>query len=109
LLENQGINDISDDRSASPQALILSPTRELAIQIKDNARLYTSKSALKVEILYGGVATRHQSTKIFVSRQTLFNGKIRTDYNSLQFFRWMKIVKKKIIGSVHRIRKFDLL
>lgn len=54
-----------------PQAVIVSPTRELAIQIYDEARKFARESFLKISIVYGGTATRHQSTNIAVSKKKI--------------------------------------
>lgn len=43
-----------------PQALILSPTRELALQIFNECKKFSFKSILKSGILYGGVDTGYQ-------------------------------------------------
>lgn len=43
-----------------PQALILSPTRELAIQIYHECKKFSYESMIKTSILYGGVVTGHQ-------------------------------------------------
>ncbi|XP_037933556.1 ATP-dependent RNA helicase vasa-like [Teleopsis dalmanni] len=48
-----------------PMVLILSPTRELAIQIYTEALKFAYGSYLKVVILYGGTNTKHQSEKLF--------------------------------------------
>lgn len=53
-----------------PQAVILSPTRELAIQIFNEARKFAMSSYLKICIAYGGTASRHQGEKINVSAST---------------------------------------
>jgi len=44
------------------RALILTPTRELAIQVLDNLKLYGKHLPLKSTAIYGGVST-HQQTK----------------------------------------------
>jgi len=43
-----------------PQAVIVAPTRELAIQIKDEARKFSSSSVLKCVVAYGGTSTGFQ-------------------------------------------------
>jgi len=43
-----------------PQALILSPTRELAVQIYNECRKFSYQSMIKSGILYGGVNTHYQ-------------------------------------------------
>lgn len=47
-----------------PTALIMAPTRELVIQIFEEARKFACKSWVKVAIAYGGTASRHQSDNI---------------------------------------------
>jgi len=52
-------------RSAqAPTAVILTPTRELAIQIYDEARKFASGSAVRAGILYGGTGTRYQADNL---------------------------------------------
>lgn len=52
-----------------PQCLILSPTRELAIQIRDVVFKLTSGTIIKQSILYGGTATGHQRNQLNVIYQ----------------------------------------
>ena len=47
-------------RPKHPQALVLAPTRELAIQIGDSFRMYGKHLPLKVSMVYGGVSQRNQ-------------------------------------------------
>jgi probable ATP-dependent RNA helicase DDX4 len=47
-----------------PQCLIVAPTRELAIQIRDEAMKFASGSFIKVCLAYGGAATRYQTENI---------------------------------------------
>lgn len=51
---------------AQPQVIILSPTRELAIQIFSEARKFAHGSAISCCIAYGGTGVYHQSSKIRV-------------------------------------------
>lgn len=44
-----------------PQIVIISPTRELAIQISKEAQKFAVNTGLKVGLLYGGTSTRHQA------------------------------------------------
>ncbi|TRY62742.1 hypothetical protein TCAL_03661 [Tigriopus californicus] len=44
----------------TPQAVIVAPTRELAIQIKDEARKFSQGSMLKCVVAYGGTSTGYQ-------------------------------------------------
>lgn len=47
-----------------PRALILSPTRELTIQIFDNIKLYSQDLNLISQVVYGGVSDKHQIENI---------------------------------------------
>ena len=48
----------------TPQALILAPTRELAIQILTECRKFSFQSIIRSNILYGGAATGHQLNEL---------------------------------------------
>ena len=48
-----------------PECVIITPTRELAIQIYDEARKFSFGTPLKSAIAYGGVATGRTETSIF--------------------------------------------
>lgn len=47
-------------KTRSPIALILAPTRELAIQIYDNIKTYSTYLSLKIHCVYGGVKINPQ-------------------------------------------------
>jgi superfamily II DNA/RNA helicase len=49
-----------DGKPAAPRALVVVPTRELAIQVADDVRLAGSRSGAKVVTLYGGRAYEPQ-------------------------------------------------
>ena len=48
----------------TPEAVIVAPTRELAIQIKDEARKFGNGSVLKSVVIYGGTSTGFQISTI---------------------------------------------
>jgi len=50
--------------TATPQALVLTPTRELALQIYNEARKFAQGSTLKTVVSYGGTSTGYQSRKL---------------------------------------------
>jgi probable ATP-dependent RNA helicase DDX4 len=59
------IMDAGDElQIGKPKALIIAPTRELAIQISDEARKFARDSWVKVSLIYGGAASRYQSENI---------------------------------------------
>lgn len=47
--------------------VIVSPTRELTLQIFNEARKFSYGSVLKIAVAYGGTAVRHQGDNIAVS------------------------------------------
>jgi len=47
-----------------PQALIISPTRELTCQIYNEARKFSHETIVKTVVVYGGVSVPHQLRKI---------------------------------------------
>ncbi|MBX3360210.1 MAG: DEAD/DEAH box helicase [Phycisphaeraceae bacterium] len=60
----QRLMDMPIDRSrrgpAKARALILSPTRELALQIRDSFSVYGSESGLRSTVIFGGVSQLRQ-------------------------------------------------
>lgn len=62
------INDLLannvDMHIGRPQVLIVSPTRELSIQIFNEARKFSLGSYLKISIVYGGTAVKHQGDNV---------------------------------------------
>ncbi|ODM98102.1 ATP-dependent RNA helicase vasa, isoform A [Orchesella cincta] len=49
---------------ATPEALILAPTRELAIQIGKEANMYANGSMIKTQVVYGGTAIFSQKSRL---------------------------------------------
>lgn len=58
---------IVDENHCEPQALIMSPTRELAVQIWEVCTRLSRDTSIKSELLYGGTATYYQKQKILVN------------------------------------------
>lgn len=54
-------------RIGSPLVLVVSPTRELALQTYQSALKFSYGSFLNIRVIYGGTSTRHQSDKIIHS------------------------------------------
>lgn len=68
---NTLIRDTKDliitSQHCEPHAIIISPTRELAIQIFTEARKFSHGSIVKVVVAYGGTAVYHQARQVMVS------------------------------------------
>jgi len=62
LLETNASN--LGDENCSPQCVIISPTRELAVQIYQQALKLTYKNSLKAEVVYGGANLRDQISRL---------------------------------------------
>jgi probable ATP-dependent RNA helicase DDX4 len=48
-------------KHCEPQAVIISPTRELTLQIFNEARKFSHGSSVKIVVAYGGTAAHHQA------------------------------------------------
>jgi len=70
--------------SRSPRALVLTPTRELALQISDSFRVYGRHLNLKQALVFGGVSPKSQISALkrgdLCQIPSLF-GSIGTGYN----------------------------
>ncbi|XP_017061685.2 ATP-dependent RNA helicase vasa isoform X1 [Drosophila ficusphila] len=55
------LEDAQDPEIGKPQAVIVSPTRELAIQIFSEARKFGYDTYLKITIVYGGTSFKYQN------------------------------------------------
>jgi len=64
LLQQEGVEAVSVNDNQTPQVIVISPTRELAVQIKDEARKFSAGSKLRAVVAYGGTNVGHQATKI---------------------------------------------
>lgn len=51
-------------RTATPTTLILSPTRELSIQIYEEARKFTFRTGMRCVVVYGGASAHHQCKEL---------------------------------------------
>lgn len=56
----------TDDNAAHPLVVIMSPTRELAIQIAEQGKKFAYNSTVKVVVAYGGTSTNHQRGRVLV-------------------------------------------
>ncbi|TDI64875.1 MAG: DEAD/DEAH box helicase [Alphaproteobacteria bacterium] len=52
------------DRRNGPRALVLAPTRELAIQIADGFKAYGANTKLRLAVIFGGVSQRGQVDRL---------------------------------------------
>ncbi|KAJ0174069.1 hypothetical protein K1T71_010215 [Dendrolimus kikuchii] len=55
---------VAEKGCAQPQVVIVSPTRELTLQIFNEARKFSYASTLKIAVAYGGTAVRNQGDNI---------------------------------------------
>jgi probable ATP-dependent RNA helicase DDX4 len=80
--------------SCEPQAIIISPTRELAMQIHQQVMKFSLSSVLRSVLIYGGTSTVHQGNKVAAGCHILvatpgrlldFLGRGRIRLSSLRF------------------------
>ena len=55
-----------------PHAVIISPTRELTLQIFHEARKFSYGSIVKTVVAYGGTSAYHQAQDVMVSTLLLY-------------------------------------
>ncbi|VVD04449.1 unnamed protein product [Leptidea sinapis] len=56
--------ELVNGHCSQPQVVIVAPTRELTLQIFNEARKFAYGSVLKIAVAYGGTAVRHQTEQI---------------------------------------------
>lgn len=61
---------IVENQCAQPNVVIVSPTRELAIQICEQGKKFAHNSIVKVLEVYGGTSVGYQRNRIQVRRLT---------------------------------------
>lgn len=57
---------VTDGTSCQPRVIIVSPTRELAIQIYEQAKKFAYNSIVKTVVAYGGVSVSYQKNHVLV-------------------------------------------
>src|SRR5690625_62164 len=103
-----------NSRSRDIQALILSPTRELALQIDENIRQYSKYTNVRHTVIYGGVNQNRQvkSLKRGVDILTATPGRLLDlcqqgfiNLKNIQFFVLDEADRMLDMGFIHDIRK----
>lgn len=64
---NKLLHDGTVTDQCEPVCLVLSPTRELAVQTNEEAKKFIYRTALKTEVVYGGVSGRPGPCEILVA------------------------------------------
>lgn len=61
---NRGVTGSSFDVKQKPQCVCVAPTRELAIQIYNEARKFAHNTSLRPVVVYGGTSVGHQLRQV---------------------------------------------
>ena len=97
------------------RALIIAPTRELAMQIEENVRTFAKYTDLRTVVLYGGIGPKIQIAElkkgvdIIISTPGRFLDLYLAGNISTQFIKFLvmdeadKMMDMGFIGSIHRI------
>ena len=64
ILED-GADPHTGEEPQKPEAIVVAPTRELAIQIKEEARKFASGTVIKPVVAYGGTSVGFQLSNLF--------------------------------------------
>ena len=64
ILED-GADPHTGEEPQKPEAIVVAPTRELAIQIKEEARKFSSGTVIKPVVAYGGTSVGFQLSNLF--------------------------------------------
>lgn len=102
-------------QGTAPRALILSPTRELAMQIAEEVKRFSTYTDLRTQVIYGGIGPKTQKEQLAAGLDLLIatpgrfldlylSGDIST--SSLKFLvldEADKMMDMGFIGSIHRI------
>jgi ATP-dependent RNA helicase RhlE len=98
-----------------PRALIIAPTRELAMQIEDNIRTFAKYTDLRTVVVYGGLGPKTQIAElkkgvdILVATPGRFLDLYLAGHINTQSLKFMvmdeadKMMDMGFIGSIHRI------
>jgi len=99
-------NDSVDRRKDQPRMLVIAPTRELAIQIKNDADALGAHTALKCSVVYGGIDYDKQRKELAAGVDVL----IGTPGRLIDYFKQKVFDLKKIEIAVldEADRMFDL-
>ncbi|KAJ9576018.1 hypothetical protein L9F63_007118 [Diploptera punctata] len=95
VLLNEPQDLVLDSEHCEPQAVIISPTRELTLQIFNEARKFSHGSMVKTVVAYGGTAAYHQAQQVMRGCHILvatpgrlidFVNRGRITFSSLRYF-----------------------
>ncbi|CAD2216410.1 ATP-dependent RNA helicase [Angomonas deanei] len=64
IVSNNLNTNMNNGSQAAPSALVLSPTRELSIQIYEEARKFTYRAGIRCVVIYGGADARYQTQEL---------------------------------------------
>ena len=105
LLAEGNVGTVDGDKAA-PAALIIAPTRELAIQIHDDAKVIGAHTGLRLALVYGGVDYEKQRSHLAAGADVL----IGTPGRMLDYYRQGVFSLKKVSALVidEADRMFDL-
>ncbi|MFP5081069.1 DEAD/DEAH box helicase [Pedobacter sp. JCM 36344] len=99
----------------APRALILAPTRELAMQITDHVKIFSKYTDLRTVVVYGGLGPKTQieqikaGVDIIVATPGRFLDIYLANHINTQYLKFLvldeadKMMDMGFIGSIHRI------
>ena len=64
VINTRGVSSSEFSSVQTPDAMVVTPTRELAIQIHKETSKFSYQTMVKAQIAYGGASVQHQRTCI---------------------------------------------
>ncbi len=115
MIQRMMNNPVANDRGRRPiRALVLTPTRELAIQIEESFRAYGRNTPLKYTVVFGGVGQKPQTDALRAGVDVLIATPGRlldlmnqgyVHLNTLEFFVLDEADRMLDMGFIHDVRK----
>jgi len=114
ILQKLSLERLNRPTEKKLRTLVLTPTRELAIQIKDSFRIYGKELSIKCVVVYGGVGQKLQTDALLKKPEILvatpgrlldLYGQGFLDFSGLDYFVLDEADRMLDMGFIHDVRR----